>query len=117
VDVPGLSEPAADPVITIRGQSNAHLTDLRWRLHSLILDGATGLVADMSLSRRMTSTTLATLLYAHRRCRARGGGVTIRGADPATVEFLRRHGLHRVFRIENPRAEALLTSANTQDMG
>lgn len=79
-----------------------HLPDLRWVLHDLVLTGVSRVIVDVSRVERLSSATLATLLCVHRRCRARGGGVIIRGGNRATADLLHRNGLHRVFEIENP---------------
>lgn len=76
------------------------LSDLRWELHDLVLAGACTVVVDVSRVRQLSSATLACLLFVHRRCRARGGGVVIRGGGRAALDLLHRNGLHRVFHVE-----------------
>lgn len=79
------------------------LPELRWEVHDVVIAGACQVVVDVSRVRRLSSAALTVLLSAHRRCRARGGGVVIRGAGRSTLEVLHGSGLHRVFEIEDPR--------------
>jgi anti-sigma B factor antagonist len=81
--------------------SGGDVSTLRWQLHDIVLAGTTHVVADVSSVHRLSSATLATLLGVHRRCRARGGGVVLRGCNAATLDLLYRNGLHRVFHVEN----------------
>jgi anti-anti-sigma factor len=83
-------------------QGDERLPDLRWVLHDLVLTGVSRVIVDVSRVERLSSATLAALLNVHRRCRARGGGVVIRGGNRATADLLYRNGLHRVFEIEEP---------------
>lgn len=83
-------------------QAGEHLPDLRWVLHDLVLTGVSRVIVDVSRVKRLSSATLAALLCVHRHCRARGGGIVIRGGNRATAELLYRNGLHRVFEIEEP---------------
>lgn len=84
---------AFDEVLLANG-----LADARWQLHDALLTGARTVVVDLSRVPRLPSAALATLLWAHRVCRARGGAVVLRGADPSTAATLRRTGLERVLR-------------------
>jgi anti-sigma B factor antagonist len=72
------------------------LADLRWRLHDLLRAGARTVVVDLGGVPRLPNAALATLLWAHRICRARGGAVVLRGANAATTATLHRTGLERV---------------------
>jgi anti-anti-sigma factor len=72
------------------------LADLRWLLHDALVAGARRVVVDMARVQRLSSPVVATLLSAHRTCRARGGGVVLRGANHRTEDVLRRTGLWRV---------------------
>lgn len=79
------------------------VSDLRWALLQAVAGGASRVVVDVSQVRRLSSATLAALLLVHRRCRARGGGIVVRGGTRATLDLLRRNSLDRVFHIEEPR--------------
>ena len=77
------------------------LPELRWELRNLILDGARHIVVDLSRVERLSSNALATLLSAHRACRARGGGLVIRRPNRRSLDLLHHTGLHRVFVVED----------------
>ncbi len=76
------------------------LADVRWLLHDALLAGARRLVVDLSSVRMLSSSAVACFLWAHRTCRARGGGVVLRGADRRTDDLLHRTGLWRVIQQE-----------------
>ncbi|TKJ23392.1 STAS domain-containing protein [Blastococcus sp. CCUG 61487] len=79
------------------------LADVRWLLHDALLAGARRLVVDLTRVQNLSSTAVASFLWAHRICRARGGTVVLRGANRRTLDLLRRTGLWRVLRLETPR--------------
>ena len=83
------------------------LADVRWLLHDALLAGARRLVVDLTRVQHLSSSAVASLLSAHRTCRARGGGVVLRGANRRTLDLLYRTGLWRVIELEsaptNPR--------------
>lgn len=76
------------------------LADVRWLLHDALLAGARMLVVDLSRVQTLSSTAVASFLWAHRICRARGGTVVLRGANRRTLDLLHRTGLERVLRLE-----------------
>ena len=73
---------------------------LRWTLHDLVLAGARVLIVDVSQVEQLSSTAVAALLWTHRACRVRGGGVVLRSPNRRTLELLHRTGLWRVLQIE-----------------
>lgn len=77
------------------------MAELRWQLHDAVLAGARVLIVDVSRVSHLSSTVVATLLGAHRSCRARGGRVVIRNPNRRTVDLLHRTGLWRVFQVEH----------------
>lgn len=79
------------------------LADLRWMLHDALLAGARRVVVDLDDVQQLSSSAVASLLWAHRICRARGGGVVLRGANRRTEDLLCRTGLWRVLRLESAR--------------
>ncbi|MBN1095237.1 STAS domain-containing protein [Blastococcus sp. TML/C7B] len=81
------------------------LADVRWLLHDALLAGARRLVVDLSGVQHLSSTAVASFLWAHRICRARGGTVVLRGANRRTLDLLRRTGLWRVLRLETGRGQ------------
>ena len=80
------------------------LADLRWLLHDELLAGARRLVVDLTEVRQLSSTAVASLLWAHRTCRARGGAVVLRGVNRRTEALLHRTGLWRVMQVEDARS-------------
>ena len=77
------------------------LADVRWLLHDALLTGARRLVVDLSRVQNLASPAVASLLSAHRICRARGGSVVLRGANRRTLDLLHRTGLWRVLELES----------------
>ncbi|WP_299951194.1 STAS domain-containing protein [uncultured Modestobacter sp.] len=77
------------------------LADLRWLLHDALLSGARRLVVDLTGVRQLSSTAVASFLWAHRTCRARGGAVVLRGVNRRTEALLHRTGLWRVMQVED----------------
>lgn len=78
------------------------LADLRWLLHDALLAGARRLVVDLSAVQQLSSSVVATFLWAHRSCRGRGGAVVLRGPNRRTEDMLLRTGLWRVMQMETP---------------
>ncbi len=79
------------------------LADVRWLLHDALLAGARRLVIDLTRVRFLSSSAVASFLWAHRTCRARGGAVVLRGANRRTEDLLHRTGLWRVIQLEPKR--------------
>lgn len=82
------------------------LADVRWMLHDALLAGARRLVVDLRDVEHLSSTAVASFLSAHRTCRARGGGVVLRGANRRTLDLLHRTGLWRVLQVDRRRGAA-----------
>ncbi|SFL89426.1 STAS domain-containing protein [Geodermatophilus ruber] len=76
------------------------LADVRWLLHDALLAGARRLVVDLTRVQHLSSSVVASFLWAHRTCRARGGAVVLRGANRRTEDLLHRTGLWRVIELE-----------------
>lgn len=57
------------------------------------LDGSRSVVVDVSRLDRLPSTLIAALIWAARRCRARGGSVMLQGAQASVVDQVLRTGL------------------------
>ena len=76
------------------------LADARWLLHDALLSGARRIVIDLSRVSHLASPALASFLWAHRICRARGGGLALRGVDRRTRDMLYRTGLWRVLEMQ-----------------
>ncbi|SEL82889.1 anti-anti-sigma factor [Blastococcus sp. DSM 46786] len=77
------------------------VADIRWLLHDALLTGARRVVVDVREVEHLSSPAAASLLSAHRTCRARGGSVVVRGANRRTLDLLRRTGLWRVLGMED----------------
>lgn len=76
------------------------LGDLRWRLDHLLVGHPPVLVVDISALSRLSSATLAALLWAHRTCRRRGGRVLLRGPNKRCHDLLTRTGLLDLFAVD-----------------
>jgi anti-anti-sigma factor len=83
------------------------LADVRWLLHDALLAGARLLVVDLTRVQHLSSTAVASLLWAHRICRARGGSVVLRGASRRTLDLLHRTGLDRVLQLATDRGRGV----------
>ncbi len=101
---PGAMETDGDEV-TIRLSDELlaeGLADVRWLLRDALLAGARRLVVDLSRVSVLSSSAVASFLWAHRTCRARGGAVVLRGPNRRTEDLLQRTGLWRVMQLEPP---------------
>ncbi len=77
------------------------LGDLRWRLPRLVAGGADTLVIDLSGIGRLSSGSIATLLWVKRTCAARRIRVVLSSPSPRTLDLLTRTGLTNVLEIES----------------
>jgi anti-sigma B factor antagonist len=80
------------------------LADVRWLLHQAVLAGARRIVVDLSRVSSLASPALASFLWAHRICRARGGAVVLRSPDRRVEDVLRRTGLTHVLEVQSRRS-------------
>jgi anti-anti-sigma factor len=98
--------PALDEVLIVLDDALLAdgVADVRWLLHDALLAGARRLVVDLTGVQHLSSTAVASFLWAHRICRARGGAVVLRGANRRTEDLLHRTGLWRVLQIESSSA-------------
>ena len=94
--------PASDEVVVRLSEALLvdGLADARWLLHDALRAGARRIVVDLSGVAALASPALASFLWAHRVCRARGGGLVLRGADRRTRDMLYRTGLWRVLELQ-----------------
>ncbi len=87
--------------LMLQDQSLAEgLSTLRWRLDDLLAGGPT-LVVDVSGLSRFSSSTLAELVFAQRRCRARGARVILGRPTDRCSEMLARIGLLELFSVQS----------------
>jgi anti-anti-sigma factor len=92
------------------------LTDLRWRLGGLMTSDTMTLVLDVSKLDRLSSATLAAMLWAQRTCQARGGRVVVRGPNRRCREVLERTGLATFFDVR-PSETGLEPASSTEAVG
>lgn len=76
------------------------LTRLRSGVSAHLVGGNQRLVVDIAGVSRLSSATVAALLWAKRHCHSRGGHVVVRGPSQDSVDMLRRAGLSEVFDIQ-----------------
>jgi anti-anti-sigma regulatory factor len=76
------------------------LTDLRSRLSDVLSRGDARLVVDVSGLDRISSSVVAALLWAKRKCVARGVDVVVRGSAGQSLGLLTRTGLSAVLDVE-----------------
>ncbi|MGY2066971.1 STAS domain-containing protein [Blastococcus sp. SYSU DS0619] len=100
---PGASGAGSDEVVVRLTEDMLAdgVADIRWALHDALVTGARRVVVDLRDVEHLSSPAAASLLTAHRACRARGGSVVVRGANRRTVGLLRRTGLWRVLGLED----------------
>ncbi len=76
------------------------LTQLRSGVMTHLVQGNQQLVVDIAGVTRLSSATVAALLWAKRHCRSRGSHVVVRGPSQGSVDMLNRAGLSGVFDIQ-----------------
>lgn len=76
------------------------LTDLRSRLTEVLSAGDARLVVDVSGLDRISSSVVAALLRAKRKCAARGVDVVVRGSAGQSFGLLTRTGLAAVLDVD-----------------
>jgi len=87
-------------VVTLADDSLLHgLTEIKTRLADMMRSGGADLVLDLSRLDRLSSATLAAMLWARRTCYARGGRVVVRNPNRRCREVLTRTGVAGLFVI------------------
>jgi anti-anti-sigma factor len=76
------------------------LLDLRRAVTEAVLQGACRVVVDVSRVDCLSSTTITAVLWAQRRCRARGGAVVLRNPSARSMDLIMRTGLWDVLEVE-----------------
>lgn len=79
------------------------LDELRWRLGGMLEPGPSRLVLDLSRVSRLSSTTIATLLWVKRTCRLRAVEFDVRRPSRASIGLLLRTGLLSPRAVDDPR--------------
>lgn len=93
-------------VVALSDDSLLHgLTEIRTRLAGMAYSGGADLVLDLSRLDRLSSATLAAMLWARRTCYARGGRVVVRHPNRRCREVLTRTGVAGLFVIRPERSE------------
>jgi anti-anti-sigma factor len=92
---------ALEVVVELRPEDLPHtLLDLHRVVTQAVLRGACRLVVDVSQVDCLNSTTITALLWARRRCVARGGAVVLRNPSARSMDLIIKTGLWDVLEIE-----------------
>lgn len=75
------------------------LTRLRSVVRDAFLGGGARVVVDVAGLQRLSSGTVAALLWANRHCAQRGGVVVLRSPSESNLQLLRRTGLGDVLKV------------------
>jgi anti-sigma B factor antagonist len=90
-------------VLHVTGELDVATSELlEAALRALQMDGWPNIVLDLSGLSFIDSTGLNVLVGAHRRAKARGGSVVIRGASHSAIRLLQLTALDRQLMIEAP---------------
>jgi anti-anti-sigma regulatory factor len=73
---------------------------LRAAVRDVLLSGGRTVIVDVGPLDRLPASLLSALLWAYRRCAARGGRIVLRNPQRAGLEQLRRTGLEHLFAVE-----------------
>jgi anti-anti-sigma factor len=88
-------------VVELRPEDLPHtLLDLHRLVTQAVLRGACRVVVDVSQVDCLNSTTITALLWARRRCVARGGAVVLRNPSAGSMDLIIRTGLWDVLEVE-----------------
>lgn len=91
-------------LVVLEDESLLHgLGEIKGRLADTTGGGAAVLILDLSRLERLSSATLAAMLWARRTCYARGGRVVVRHPNRRCREVLTRTGLAALFDIRPER--------------
>ena len=90
-----------EAVVELRPEDLPHaLLDLHRVVTQAVLRGACRVVVDVSQVDCLTSTSITALLWARRRCVARGGAVVLRTPSARSMDLIIRTGLWDVIEVE-----------------
>jgi anti-anti-sigma factor len=90
-----------EAVVEMRPEDMPHaLLDLHRVVTHAVLRGACRVVVDVSRVDCLSSTTITALLWARRRCQARGGAVVLRNPSARSMDLIMRTGLWDVLEVE-----------------
>ena len=95
------ARPPTDVAVVLDDRSLPHgLSLLRSAVRAGLLHGGSRVVVDISGVQRLSSPTVAALLWANRQCAQRGGSVVLTAPTDQTLAVLRRTGLADVIRVQ-----------------
>ena len=88
-------------VVELRPEDLPHtMLDLHRVVTQAVLRGACRVIVDVSQVDCLTSTSITALLWARRRCVARGGAVVLRNPSARSMDLIIRTGLWDVIEVE-----------------
>src|SRR5919199_5289434 len=88
-------------IVELRPEDLPHtMLDLHRVVTQAVLRGACRVVVDVSRVDCLTSTTITALLWARRRCQARGGAVVLRNPSARSMDLIIKTGLWDVLEVE-----------------
>ena len=88
-------------VVELRPEDLPHtMLDLHRLVTQAVQRGASRVVVDVSQVDCLTSTSITALLWARRRCVARGGAVVLRNPSARSMDLIIRTGLWDVLEVE-----------------
>jgi anti-anti-sigma factor len=90
-----------EAIVELRPEDLPHaMLDLHRVVTQAVLRGACRVVVDVSQVDCLTSTSITALLWARRRCVARGGVVVLRNPSARRMDLIIRTGLWDVIEVE-----------------
>ena len=88
-------------LVELRPEDLPHtMLDLHRVVTQAVMRGACRVVVDVSQVECLTSTSITALLWARRRCVARGGAVVVRNPSARSMDLIIRTGLWDVLEVE-----------------
>lgn len=89
-------------VVTLDDQAAAPPSDgdLTSRVRRLFAEGVSTVLVDISLMQRLSSDTVAALLWARREARSRGGRVILHASNKRSAGLVTRSELGRLFEVD-----------------
>jgi anti-sigma B factor antagonist len=92
---------AEETVIFVTGDLDFHSApELRKQILAALNDGASRLVLDLGDMEFVDSSGLSVMIAGFKRCKERGGELTLRSPTERTIRLLEVSGLNRVFRTD-----------------
>lgn len=96
-----IGSPSRDVAVALDDRSlPLGLSRLRSAVRASLLQGGSRVVVDIGGLHRLSSPTVAALLWANRQCAQRGGCVVLQSPTEQTLALLRRTGLGEVLQVQ-----------------